>query len=108
MLQSEPYMGIAADMWSAGVILYTILVGHYPFFDVNPSSIFGRIRSGVYHIPYHVSHAARSLISSLLSFDPVQRPSAEAVSAHPWLVHPQDEPLPPRSRELDQTVPKMC
>lgn len=110
MLQPGSYLGMAADMWSAGIILFTLLVGHYPFFDTNPQSLFAKIRSGSYHIPEHVSHPARSLISSLLCYDPVQRPSAEAVAAHPWLLNPplQQERLPPRVAELDQTVPKLC
>lgn len=111
MLHQGPYLGIAADMWSAGIILYTLLVGHYPFFDTNPQLLFAKIRSGSYYVPDHVSHAARSLISSLLFYDPVQRPSAEAALHHPWLTHPplQQEHLPIHlAAEHDQTVPKLC
>ena len=110
LLQPGAYLGVPADMWSAGVILYTLLVGHYPFFDTNPQLLFARIRSGDYRTPDHVSPGPRSLISSLICYDPLQRPSAEAVLAHPWLVHPslQQESLPARIAELDQIVPNLC
>lgn len=107
MLHPGPYSGRAADMWSAGIILYTLLVGHYPFFDVNPQDLFVKIRSGHYIMPHTISYLARSLINSLLNYEPSQRPSAEAVSHHPWLKHPpsQEESPIQLKTEIDQTVP---
>ena len=110
MLQPGSYSGRAADMWSAGIILYTLLVGHYPFYDAKPPSLFMKIRSGHYQIPDHVSYLARSLICSLLSYDPGMRPSADAVAHHPWLKNPPkyvELIYPPHIKytEVDQTVP---
>ena len=104
MLVPNMYSGKAADMWSVGVILYTLIVGHYPFFDVSPQALFFKIRSGRYLIPDHVSPLARSLISSLLSYDPRQRPGAKTILEHPWLVNP---PSPSENVPLlqDQLVP---
>jgi len=112
MLQPGSYSGKAADMWSLGIILYTLLVGHYPFFDTNPQTLFSKIRSGYYHIPDHVSYLARSLISSLLTYEPNKRPSPEAILHHPWFSRTPDEPFTAPSHSMldkDQTVPlKMC
>lgn len=110
MLQPGSYSGRAADMWSAGVILYTLLVGHYPFYDVKAPDLFMKIRSGHYHIPDHLSYSARSLICSLLSYEPSQRPSAEAVFNHPWFTNPPKQvelmySLHSKITEVDQTVP---
>ncbi len=111
MLQPGSYSGRAADMWSAGVILYTLLVGHYPFYDPKAPNLFMKIRLGHYHIPDHVSYLARSLVCSLLSYDPALRPSAEGVTNHPWIHAPPThaEPIfytyPKYHTEVDQTVP---
>ena len=110
MLQPGTYSGRAADMWSAGVILYTLLVGHYPFYDAKAPNLFMKIRLGHYLIPDHISYLARSLICSLLSYEPGMRPSAEAVSNHPWINNPPKYvefvyTSHSKHTEVDQTVP---
>ena len=110
MLQPGSYSGRAADMWSAGVILYTLLVGHYPFYDAKAPNLFMKIRSGHYQIPDHISYLARSLICSLLNYDPGMRPSAEAVASHPWVSNPPTSvefvyTSHLKYADVDQTVP---
>jgi len=79
------YSGRAADIWSLGVILYTILIGRYPFHDSDPISLFRMIRNGRYAIPKRaVSEQAECLVRWLLCSDPSRRPSAEEILRHPW------------------------
>ena len=52
------YSGKAADVWSLGVMLYTLLVGRYPFHDSDPSALFSKIRRGQFCIPDHISPKA--------------------------------------------------
>lgn len=78
------YSGKAADCWSLGVMLYTMLVGRYPFHDSDPTALFGKIRRGTYSVPDHLSSRAKCLIRSLLRKEPLERLTAEEVPDHPW------------------------
>ncbi|XP_054161044.1 tribbles homolog 2-like [Oppia nitens] len=78
------YSAKQADCWSLGVILYTMLVGRYPFHDVNPSLLFSKIRRGTYVLPDSLSSAAKCLIRSLLRLEPNERLTAEDILSHRW------------------------
>ena len=78
------YSARRADCWSLGVILYTLLVGRYPFHDTNPSILFCKIRRGTYTIPENLSPHAKCLIRSLMRVDPTERLTAEEVLSHRW------------------------
>ncbi|XP_076457251.1 tribbles homolog 2-like [Babylonia areolata] len=78
------YSGKSADVWSLGVMLYTMLVGRYPFHDSQPLALFGKIRRGHFHLPECLSPKARCLIRCLLRRDPAERMSARDILSHPW------------------------
>ncbi|XP_050309255.1 tribbles homolog 2 [Anthonomus grandis grandis] len=102
ILKTGHYSGKGADMWSLGVILYTMLVGRYPFNDAGHAHLFARISSGSYTIPECVSPRARCLIRSLLRREPSERISSEDILYHPWLAKEDKEWV---SRPCDQMVP---
>ena len=78
------YSGRAADLWSLGIILYTLLVGRYPFQDSGPFGLFTKIIRGHFAVPDFVSSRARCLIRNLLRRDPQQRLDAGDILQHPW------------------------
>jgi len=87
ILSSNGYSGKSADMWSLGVILYTMLFGQYPFHDTVASQLFGKIRRGYYTVPDSVSPPARCLVRSLLRTEPAERLTVAGACNHPWFIH---------------------
>ncbi|XP_006636051.3 tribbles homolog 1 [Lepisosteus oculatus] len=103
---TSTYSGKQADVWSLGVMLYTLLVGRYPFHDADPSALFSKIRRGQYCIPESVSPKAKCLIRSLLRREPGERLTAAEILIHPWFQSFQDLESPGQESEAgDQTVP---
>jgi len=60
------------DIWSLGVIIYTLIIGKPPFETSNVKSTYEKIRRNNYRFPDHVaiSDEARDLISWILNNDP--------------------------------------
>lgn len=80
------YSGRSADMWGLGVMLYTMLVGRYPFHGAEHSGLFAKIRRGQFTLPDNLSSRAKCLIKCLLRKDPSERITTEDVLVHPWLL----------------------
>lgn len=47
----QAYDGPLADIWAAGVLLYTMLFGHQPFRAPNEKELFKKIQKGHYNLP---------------------------------------------------------
>lgn len=78
------------DMWSIGVIMYTMLGGYSPFTAKDQRKLFMQIRQGDYkfHVAYwgKISQDAKDLIRSLLTVNPAKRVSAEGALKDKWIV----------------------
>lgn len=75
------------DLWSIGVLLYVLLTGQ-PLHHGSDWAIPTKIQSGkLDFVPrfFKLSKDARSLIQSLLTHNPEERPSASDALEHPWL-----------------------
>jgi polo-like kinase 1 len=75
------------DIWSLGVIIYTLIIGKPPFETSDVKSTYKRIRANSYTFPDHVpiSDAAKTLIKSILIGDPKKRPNLDQVSNSEFL-----------------------
>jgi len=79
----------ACDLWSVGVVAYTLLAGRPPFHGPTNDAIFDGIRAGRYRMegaPWRgVSAPARDFVRRLLATKPGRRMTAAAALEHPWL-----------------------
>ncbi|KAM9408540.1 tribbles homolog 3-like [Pholidichthys leucotaenia] len=87
--RKRSYSGRAADIWSLGVSLYTMLIGRYPFQDTQPAALFVKIRRGAFSLPDWLSPQAKCLISCMLRKSPSERLKASELLMHPWLINPR-------------------
>jgi calcium-dependent protein kinase len=79
-----------ADIWSIGIILYTMLCGHPPFCGNKEEAIKQKIlHSKLQFLPKDfskVSLEAINYVKQLLTYDPNKRPSAEVALENNWLI----------------------
>eukprot|EP01117_Protostelium_nocturnum_P019863 TRINITY_DN8713_c0_g1_i1.p1 TRINITY_DN8713_c0_g1~~TRINITY_DN8713_c0_g1_i1.p1 ORF type:complete len:617 (+),score=193.97 TRINITY_DN8713_c0_g1_i1:510-2360(+) len=78
MILGNKYEGKLVDVWSAGVVLYSMLTCKFPFSNV------GELLSGKFEDPTGVSSECCEIIRMMLVVNPSERATLQAISDHPW------------------------
>ncbi|CAM5100384.1 unnamed protein product [Natator depressus] len=91
ILLGLPYNPFLADIWSMGVILYTLVVAHLPFDDTNLKRLLRETQKEVTFPPQpHVSEECKDLVHRLLCPVP-RRPTVLDLLQTPWVQRFQGE-----------------
>uniref|UniRef100_A0A1I8GA84 non-specific serine/threonine protein kinase n=2 Tax=Macrostomum lignano TaxID=282301 RepID=A0A1I8GA84_9PLAT len=84
VITGQLYVGPEVDVWSCGVILFTLLCGSLPFNESDTGTLYRKIKQASFVMPGHVTEEAADLISSILCADPLRRATIEDIRRHPW------------------------
>ena len=74
----------AADIWSAGILLYAITVGHLPFDDDNLQRLLQKIVYTEAFYPSFLSPSLVDLLQKMICKDPDARITIDRIKNHPW------------------------
>ncbi|XP_056383169.1 serine/threonine-protein kinase MARK2 isoform X8 [Hyla sarda] len=116
LFQGKKYDGPEVDVWSLGVILYTLVSGSLPFDGQNLKELRERVLRGKYRIPFYMSTDCENLLKKFLILNPSKRGTLEQIMRDRWMnvgyeddeLKPYIEPVPdykdPKRTELMITM----
>ncbi|XP_059354268.1 MAP/microtubule affinity-regulating kinase 3 isoform X3 [Carassius carassius] len=85
LFQGKKYDGPEVDVWSLGVILYTLVSGSLPFDGQNLKELRERVLRGKYRIPFYMSTDCENLLKRFLVLNPVKRGTLEQIMKDRWI-----------------------
>uniref|UniRef100_A0A9J8AGM7 non-specific serine/threonine protein kinase n=1 Tax=Cyprinus carpio carpio TaxID=630221 RepID=A0A9J8AGM7_CYPCA len=85
LFQGKKYDGPEVDVWSLGVILYTLVSGSLPFDGQNLKELRERVLRGKYRIPFYMSTDCENLLKRFLVLNPTKRGTLEQIMKERWI-----------------------
>ena len=86
MILGCKYDGLLSDIWTCGIILYTMLFGTFPFKDKNIDDLYTKIIKGDFTYPknINISEEAQLLIKKILVVNPRLRSDIKDIRRDIW------------------------
>uniref|UniRef100_A0A6Q2Y5J6 non-specific serine/threonine protein kinase n=1 Tax=Esox lucius TaxID=8010 RepID=A0A6Q2Y5J6_ESOLU len=85
LFQGKKYDGPEVDIWSLGVILYTLVSGSLPFDGQNLKELRERVLRGKYRVPFYMSTDCEGILRRFLVLNPTKRCTLEQIMKDKWI-----------------------
>ena len=116
ILEGKTGHSFEVDIWSLGVIIYTLIIGKPPCETNNVKETYKRIKNDNYSFPENalISEPSKELIQSILVLDPNKRPNLDQILVSdffnmginvPKLLQPSTLACPPSLNYIKQFIP---
>lgn len=106
IIKELPYTS-ASDIWSAGVLLYAMVVGTLPFYGENISALLQQILNVNPPLPNNLSPELKLLLSRLLIKDSKVRIKLQEIKEHPWLADFEETQMLAEDKSLIKSLKVM-
>ena len=86
MHKGEAYNPILSEVWSSGILLFSMVCGYLPFSEEDELENINNILKGNYEFPddIELSPEIKDLIKHLLDINPETRYNLDKIKQHPW------------------------
>lgn len=104
-LSGNPYDGRRSDIWSLGIVFYSMVTGGLPWDTRNQKQMANQIKRGRFEIPTHFGDDVARVLRKMLTMNPANRATAKELLEDPWIsgcVYRSEVILPTRMLSLRQ------
>lgn len=107
IMRNRPYSK-PVDIWSSGIIMYTLLTGAHPLYELKDTreTLRAKILCPKWSLPCQVFNSmAKDLFMKLVHIEPSKRYSASQAVMHPWLSQKTGVAVPLTINEIYRLFP---
>jgi serine/threonine protein kinase len=84
IVQKTEFCGPPADIYAAGVLLFTFFCGCFPFKGANDKELYSKISTQELVLPDHIPSAPKYLLKYMLKKNADERPTAWDLLQDSW------------------------